>query len=190
MKAILPRQEFQEALAAVATVTGGRVRPILGCVKLSATGERIELAGTDGEAALRLGVGALTVEREGEIVVPADRLLAIVRELNDVEVSIESDERYCTIRGQGSELRIFVREVADFPPVPTFDDDADFAIAVGELRRMIALTLYAAARETSRYAINGVLCEKQGKRLYGRGDGWTPAGPRGRHHHGKPQRRF
>jgi DNA polymerase-3 subunit beta len=167
MKAILPRQEFQEALAAVATLTGGRTtRPILGCVKLKAGGERIELAGTDGEAGLRLSVGALTVERDGEVVVPADRLLAIVRELNDVEVTIEADERYCAIRGEGSELRIFVREVADFPPVAAFEDDPDFAIAVSELRRMISLTIYAAARETSRYAINGVLCEKEGKRLY------------------------
>lgn len=32
--------------------------------------------------------------------------------------------------------------------------------------RMIAQTVYAAARETSRYAINGVLWEKRGKRLF------------------------
>jgi DNA polymerase-3 subunit beta len=167
MKTILPRQDFQDALAAIATLTGGRTtRPVLGCVKLKADGERVELAGSDGEAGLRLGVGALAVDRAGEVVVPTDRLLAIVRELGDVEVSLEADERYCVIRGEGSEFRIFVMDVADFPPVPDFDDEADFVIGGQELRRMIGLTLYAAARETSRYAINGVLWEKRGKRLF------------------------
>jgi len=167
MKSILPRQDFLDALNAVGTLAGGRTtRPILGCVKLSAEGERLELCATDGEAGLRLGVPALSVETPGEIVVPADRLLPIIREMTDVEIRLESDDRYCTIRGEGSEFRIFVMNVADFPPVPGFDDEPDLVIGGHVLRRMIGLTLYAAARETSRYAINGVLWEKQGKRLF------------------------
>jgi DNA polymerase-3 subunit beta len=167
MKAILPRQDLQEALNAVATLTGGRTaRPILGCVKLGAEGDRLELSATDGEAGLRLRVPALTVEQPGELVVPADRLLPIVRELADVEISLESDERYCTIRGEGSEFRIFVMDAADFPPVAEFDDEPDLVLDGNDLRRMIMLTLYAAARETSRYAINGVLWEKRAKHLF------------------------
>jgi len=89
-----------------------------------------------------------------------------VRELTDVEVSLEADEKYCVIRGEGSEFRIFVAPAADFPPLPSFEGEANFVVDGNELRRMIELTLYAAARETSRYAINGVLWEKQAKRLY------------------------
>ncbi len=167
MKTILPRQEFQDALNAVATLTGGRTtRPILGCVKLNAAGEQVELSATDGEAGLRLSVPALSIEKEGEIVVPADRLLPIIRELEDVEISLESDERYCIIKGEGSEFHIFVMDPVDFPPLPEFEDEPDLIIDGNELRRMISLTLYAAARETSRYAINGVLWEKHDKRLF------------------------
>ena len=167
MKAILPRQDLQEALNAVATLTGGRgARPVLGCVKLRAEGDQLELSATDGEAALRLSVPALVVEKPGELVVPADRLLPIIREMGDVEVSLEFDGRYCIIRGEGSEFRIFVMDVADFPPLPELDDETDLVIGGNELRRMIMLTLYAAARETSRYAINGVLWEKRGKHLF------------------------
>lgn len=167
MKTVLPRQDFQDALGAVAALAGGRTtRPILSCVRLEAEGEHLGLSATDGEAGLRLGVGALSVERSGEVVVPAERLLAIVREMGDVEISLEADERYCTIRGEGSEFRIFVMDVADFPPVAEFEDEADLVIEGHDLRRMISLTLYAAARETSRYAINGVLWEKRGKRLF------------------------
>ncbi len=167
MKTVLPRQEFQEALTAAATLTSSRTtKPILSCVKLTASKKKAELTASDGEASLNLGVTAITTQKEGTAVIPADRLLGIVRELNDVELQIESDDRYCTIRGEGSEFRIFVMDAADYPPAPEFDGEADLVIDGGELRRMISLTLYAAAKETSRYAINGVLWEKQGKRLF------------------------
>jgi DNA polymerase-3 subunit beta len=167
MKTILPRQELQDALGAVATLAGGRTtRPILGCVRLAVHADWVELSATDGEAGLRLGVPAVSVEREGEAVVPAHRLLPIVREMGDIEVAVEADERYCVIRGEGSEFRIFVMGAADFPPVASFDDEPDLVVGGELLRRMIGLTLYAAARETSRYAINGVLWEKHGKHLF------------------------
>jgi DNA polymerase-3 subunit beta len=167
MRTILPRQAFQDALAAVGTLTGGRTaRPILGCVSLVAEGGQVEVSATDGEAGLRVGLSALAVEEAGRVVVAADRLLPIVRELEDVEVSLAADGQYCVIRGEGSEFRIFVMEPADFPPVAEFEDEPDMVIDGDELRRMVSLTLYAAARETSRYAINGVLWEKRGKRLF------------------------
>lgn len=167
MKTRLPRQEFQDALAAVSTLTGGRTtKPILSCVKLTTDGDVVRLSATDGEASLRLGVPAYAVEQPGETVVPADRLLGIIREMADAEVLIQADDRHCTVRGQGSEFRIFVQTASEFPPIPEFEDEPDQVIEGDQLRRMIALTIYAAARETSRYAINGVLWEKQGKRLF------------------------
>lgn len=167
MKTRLPRQEFQDALTAIHLLAGGRTtKPVLSCGKLSAAGERVELCATDGEAALRLGVPGLAIDEAGETVVGVDRLLGIVRELADVEITLEADERQCVIRGAGSEFKIYVQSVADFPPVPELDGEPDLVVDVRTLRRMTSLTLYAAAREMSRYAINGVLWEKQGKKLY------------------------
>lgn len=167
MKARLPRQELLEALQAVTLLTAGRTtRPILNCVKLSLEKDVLELSATDGETALHLSVPALTTERRGATVVNADRLTQIVRDFPDVEIALRVDERHCVISGQGSEFKIFVQSVEDFPPIPAFQDDADLVIDGRELTRMIALTIYAAARETSRYAINGVLWQKTGKTLY------------------------
>src|SRR5215468_7655713 len=129
MKTVLPRQEFQDALTAIATLTSGRTtKPILACVKLKAVGDTLQLSATDGEAALNLGIAALTVTKKGETVVPADKLLGIVRELADVEITLESDDRHCTISAEGSQFRIFVMSPADFPPVPGFDDEPDLVI--------------------------------------------------------------
>jgi DNA polymerase-3 subunit beta len=167
MKATLPRQPLADVLNAAAALTTGRTtRPILSCVKLAAGKQGVELTATDGEAALRLGVPVVGVDKPGQAVVAADRLLGIVRELADVELLIQADERHCVIRGASSEFRLFVQNPADFPPAPSFEDAPDLSVNGHELRRMISLTVYAAARETSRYAINGVLCEKHGRKLF------------------------
>jgi DNA polymerase-3 subunit beta len=167
MKTRLPRQEFQDALTAISSLTSGRTpKPIQACGHLTAANDVLEVCATDGEAALRLQVPALAIERPGEAVMKAEHLLGIVRELSDVEIQLEADDRQCTIRGSGSEFRIFVHNPADYPPIPAFGDEADLTADGRVLRRMIALTLYAAARETSAYAINGVLWDKRGTHLY------------------------
>ena len=167
MKTRLPRLEFVDALTAITAVTSSRTpKPILGCVQLATEGEAVQMAATDGEVSARLVVSAFKVEKRGAVVVPAERLLQIVREMPDAEVRLEADDRHCVIKGGRSEYRIFVHPAADFPAVPTFEEESDLAVDGHRLHRMVGLTLYAAARETSRYAINGVLWEKQGKRLY------------------------
>jgi len=167
MKAVLPRQDLYEALQAASSLVSARTtRPILECVRLSLADNTLRIAATDGEAGLRLSVGAISVGEPGEVVVSAQRLLSIVRELGDVEITVQTDERHCTVRGQGANFRLYAADPADFPPVQGFEDSPDLVIGGQDLRRMIELTLYAAARETTRYAINGVLWEKQGKRLY------------------------
>ncbi len=167
MKGIFTRQELHEAVGAVTTLTGGRTtRPILGCVRLAVAGGQLELGSTDGEAALRVSVPALSADEPGVAVVPADRFSGIIRELDDVEVQIEADDRACTIRGHGSSFKIYVSNPADFPPLPEPAEEPDLTIDGNELRELIRLTIYAAARETSRYAINGVLWEKRGQKLY------------------------
>ena len=167
MKAILPRHEFQEGLQAVAALTGGRTtKPILGCVKMVAVADALELSATNGEQALRLTIPAISIDQPGEGVVSAERLLSIIRKMPDVEVSLEVKDPHCTIQGQGRSFRVFVMDPADFPPIGAFEDEPEVVIAGAEFGQMVHLTLYAAARENSRYAINGVLWEKLDGKMY------------------------
>lgn len=162
MKLTLPRQPFQDALAAACSVISTRTpKEIFRCVRLLATEGGLRLSATDGETALQTTVEPVEARGSGQAVVAADRLLGIIRELADVEVVLEAAEQFCTIRAEGSEFKVFVADPADFPPVPDFTGEPDVALDGRRLRRAVALTLYAAARETSRYAINGVLWEKR-----------------------------
>ena len=167
MKVKLPRQKFLDALAATASLTGGRTtKPIFNCVKLTAADNCVRVSATDGEAALCMCVESILNEQDGETVLAADKLLNIVREMTDVEISLEAADQYCVIRGEGSEFKIYVSDPADFPPMPEFAGDPDVILDGRRLKRAVTLTLYAAAKETNRYAINGVLWEKKGKSVF------------------------
>jgi len=49
--------------------------------------------------------------------------------------------------------------------VPDFQGEADFEVAGGHLKQLIGQTLFAAAKESTRYAFNGVLVVAKGKKI-------------------------
>ena len=99
------------------------------------------------------------------MLIPADRFLAIVRESIDDTLSIEISGDHAVIKGQDSNFKIFTQKAADFPPVPDFEGEADFTVAGGQLKQLIGQTLFAAAKESTRYAFNGVLVNAKAKKL-------------------------
>ena len=48
---------------------------------------------------------------------------------------------------------------------PEFEGEADFTVAGGQLKQLIGQTLFAAAKESTRYAFNGVLVNAKAKKL-------------------------
>ncbi len=167
MKVICDRTALLEAVTAVGGVVAGRTpTPVLQCVKLTAANGLLTLAATDLEIGLRLGVEQVDIEDEGETLVPADKLMQIVRASEDPTLTLETDVNTLHIRGADAHFTIFGYDPKDAPEVRTFDDDSvDCEIEAGVLQDLIGRTLFAAAAEHSRYAINGVLYERDGKNL-------------------------
>jgi DNA polymerase-3 subunit beta len=166
MKVICDRGALVEALNVVGGVVVTRTpKPVLACVKLTAEGSTLTLAATDMEVGITLATARVEVQQAGSALVPADKLSAIVRESIDPTLTIHVEQDQATITGQDSKFKIFGYQVADFPPVSEFKGDADFEVSANDLHRLIALTIFATARENSRYAINGVLVERDGNKL-------------------------
>ncbi|MFW6059233.1 MAG: DNA polymerase III subunit beta [Phycisphaeraceae bacterium] len=166
MKVICDRGALVESLNLVGGVIVARTpKPALACVKLTATEDALQLAGTDLEVAVRMSTPRIEVQETGEALIPADKLQQIVRESIDPTLTLETEGDAAHIRGQDSHFKIFGQPVDDFPPVPEFPGDADFELSAAELHRLISQTLFATARENSRYAINGVLVEREGNKL-------------------------
>ncbi|MEO0604691.1 MAG: DNA polymerase III subunit beta, partial [Myxococcota bacterium] len=155
-----------EALGLVGSVAVQRTpKPVLSCVKVAAGPEGLTLTATDLEASLTLNALRVEVEQPGEALIPADKFASIVRESIDSTVTLSTDGEVVHITGQDSKYKIYSQAVADFPAVPAFDEDPHFEIVAGDLHRLVAMTIFATARENSRYAINGVLVEREGKKL-------------------------
>ncbi|CAN5387501.1 DNA polymerase III subunit beta [soil metagenome] len=166
MKVICNRGALLESLTVAGNAVNPRSpKPALHCVKLSAEGNALTVSATDLEVAIRYTNTQVQIEQEGEILIPADKLLAIVRESIDDTLSIEVVGDHAVIKGQDSNFKIFTQKAADFPPVHDFEGEPDFTVAGGQLKQLIGQTLFAAAKESTRYAFNGVLVSAKAKKL-------------------------
>jgi DNA polymerase-3 subunit beta len=174
MKLRLNRQEMAESLTALCSVAAARTpKEILKCVRIEAQSDVLLLSATDLELCLRCAVTQVEVEDLGETLVVAETLAKIVRECTDELLSIETDASMLHVRGEGVHFQIVTQDAVEFPPVPVLEDEPDFTIERGLLSRLIEWTVFASARESTRYAINGVLWEVDG-------DGLTLAATDGR----------
>lgn len=180
MKVIVDRAALLDAVNLVSGVVAARTpKPVLTCVKLTArkSGKAgdLTLAATDAEVSLRLTLGQVDVQQPGEALVPADKLRQIVSaEDHEPTLTIETEQESCSITGADAKFKVFGYPVSDFPPLPEFEKlvagkDTKARAVLGQtsglLGSMVARTLFAVARENSRYAINGVLLKRDGKKL-------------------------
>jgi DNA polymerase-3 subunit beta len=117
------------------------------------------------EVGIDYTVGEAVVNKKGQVIVPADRLAAIARESVDDVLSMEAQEGLCVIKGADSEFTVYGHQADQYPVVPQFDGKADIEIALGQLQTGVEQCLFATAKESTRYALNGVLWEVKGKKL-------------------------
>lgn len=178
MKVICDRGALLSAVNLVGSVVAARTpKPELLCIKLAAkkVGSKggaglLTLSATDAEISIRLSIAQVDVHQEGETLVPADKIRQIVSaEEQEPTLTLESDGDVCHIKGQDAKFKVFCSPVANFPPIPEFPEKsttaATFAINADTLRQLIERTAFSTARETSRYAINGVLLNRVGKKI-------------------------
>ncbi len=177
MKVICDRAALLDAVNLVSSVVATRTpRPQLMCVRLSAVRDdddersgSLTFAATDAEIAVRLSTTAVEVHEPGEVLIPADKLRQIVgAEDRDPTLTLESEGDVTHIRGADAHFKVYGYPAADFPPIPAFSEEsaADaFTIDAATMRHLITRTTFSTARENSRYAINGVLLRREGKKL-------------------------
>jgi DNA polymerase-3 subunit beta len=166
MKVQINRTELADAMAVIGAVAAARTpKPILQCVLFRSKGDCVELEATDLEIAVRYTLAQVEVDETGAVLLPAEKLAAIVRESADEVLAFVADAGMCHIRGADSHFQIVTQDPAEFPAVGGMEGAADFQISASQIRRMSERTVFATARENTRYAINGVLWQVEGERL-------------------------
>lgn len=166
MKVICDRGALVEALNLISGVVVARTpKPVLACVKLVAADGALSVSATDLEVSVRISTARVEVQTPGSALIPADKLSQIVRESVDSTLTLTVEQDVAEIRGQDSRYKVFGYPVADYPPVPEFTGEPHFLATAGDLHKLISQTIFATARDNSRYAVNGVLLERQGNKL-------------------------
>ena len=162
MKLVCDRLSLADALAmAGGVITTRTPTPALLCVRLVAKGGVLEISATDTEIGLSLTIPNVDITEEGEALIPADKLSQIVRACEDTTISIGVARNLTTINAADSTFKIYGYEPREFPGVRSFPAKVDFELEASSLRRLIARTVFATARDDSRYAISGVLLDRK-----------------------------
>lgn len=173
MKAICDRAALLDAITLVSGVVASRTpRPQLQCVHIEATregeGGLLSLIAGDGEVSLTLQTLHVDVQAPGAALIPADKLRQIVAaEDNEPTLTLAVEGDALIIKGADARFNIFGYPSGDYPPPPKFPSDAAgvFGVRSGDFAELISKTMFATARENSRYAINGVLLIAEKKKL-------------------------
>lgn len=158
MKFSCETKKLHAALQLVSTVVPPKSpREILQNVLIDARDGCVHLAGTDLEVGIRFVIPDVVVEREGKVLAEGARLTQIVREAGGKTIDFDSSEPLqFTIAYEGSTYDLRGADPEEFPDVPTFEGDS-VEIDAPVLAAMMEHTGFAAARESVRFAINGVL---------------------------------
>jgi DNA polymerase III subunit beta len=153
------REALAEGFAmAQAIATTRSTRPVLQNLLLTATSEGVTVSATDMEIGLRWKIAAedCEVKKEGTALLSAARIAQIARSVESEEISIKLQEKGCLIKAGKSTFNVMVENVEDFPAIPELPAKPALEIEADKYLTMIKKTLFAAAKESTRYALNGV----------------------------------
>jgi DNA polymerase-3 subunit beta len=160
------RKELLAALKTATRVTPKRsARPSLQCVLLESAGPILYIKATDLETYFRTYIdGTGGPDRGFRVLVNAKDARDLVKtfrgetiEVLDIVDSFDARLGSGTLRGEDPDL---------LPELPTAEEtDFAFAVAGPDFKRMVTEVAFAAAREDSRYSVNGILIERRDNTL-------------------------
>ena len=157
MKFKINRDHFANGLAQVLNVVGSKATmPILSNVLIEAEKDQIALTTTNLDLGIRCKIKA-EVKETGAVTLPVKRLAGIVRELPNVDVTLEASPNHqVKLASGGSNFRIMGIGKEEFPPLPEFGEEKAFTLDQAELTTMLKSVAYAQSTDETRYILNGV----------------------------------
>ena len=138
-------------------------------VLLDAKDGKIIIYADNGEAAYKAECEAEVI-KDGRVTFPYFRLQNLIRQISSDEISLKLKEDSVGIiepKGSKRKIKITIRGMApdeieeNKPP----EGGEEVVIDQSTLKTMINSVAFAAANEATRYALNGVLVEIEGKRV-------------------------
>jgi DNA polymerase-3 subunit beta len=157
MNLTISKEQIINGLQAVQNVVSTRTTlPILSNVLLRAENDRLEFTATDLDVTISCAVEA-KVKKPGASTVPVKKLFGIARELTNLDLDLDVDEKNnCSILSGASFYKINGLSAEEFPPLPQFKDDKKVVLPQETVKGMMKKTSFAMSTDESRYVLNGI----------------------------------
>lgn len=149
--------ELVKALSAVSgAVPNKATLPILETILFKSEDGQIRLTATDLEISIIEYMDA-DIEEDGAVAIPARRLIETLRQLPDIPVAFEVDEKFnIKFRTDKGTYKLVGDDPDEFPEVPNLDEGTTLSTTKDIMLKAIDKTLFAVSNDDLRPAMMGV----------------------------------
>jgi DNA polymerase-3 subunit beta len=167
MKLVVKREPLTAALSAAAAVVPLRgARPSLrNALVVGDNDGNLEIQATDMEVGLRYRLKAESLQSPASLCLPCVTLSGLLKECTEDVVTLETTGAKAVLTVGRDRFEVIGQESSDFPEVPSMGEGPTMTVPAAEMARMIDRTIFSAAREQGRYAINGIYMQCKDKLL-------------------------
>jgi len=157
MNVVISRPELVALIGKIQSIVATKPAiPILANILIEATSDQLIVSATDLTVSMRSYVDAKIVQ-EGSIALPAKRFFQLVRELTSPQIKITSQNgESAEITAGQSVFKINGMHHSEFPKLPDLSGGATFGLSAKTLKELLHRTSFCAAKEDSRYVLNGI----------------------------------
>ncbi len=159
MKFVCDGLTLSEAVMKVSKACAVRTTaPVMECIKLEAFGDELTLLATDGELAISKAIKAEIFE-EGAVCVPGKLFADYIGKLSDEEVSVGTTEKGLEICYKDAASCLQTISAEEFPKLNLSIGENSAVLKQGELKKIVAQTVFCCAQDDSRPVLKGCLLE-------------------------------
>ena len=166
MKFTISREVLLQPLTQVIGVVERRqTLPVLANFMLSARGGQLTITGTDMEVEL-ISTVAADVAQEGEITVPARKMVDIIKALPDgagITFNLNGDK--AMLSAGRSRFTLSTLPASEFPATDQVETLENIVVGEATLKKLMDKTSFAMANQDVRYYLNGLLFDFGGDQL-------------------------
>ncbi|WP_395338996.1 DNA polymerase III subunit beta [Ningiella sp. W23] len=161
MNFTISRESFLQPLQLVSGAVERRhTLPILANVLLKVNDGSLWMTGTDLEVELIANIALSGEHTDGQITVPAKKLVDIVRGLpDDVSIVFELSDNKAVLRSGRARYSLSTLSADDYPNLEDWEGESEFEISQQTLKDLIDSVQFSMAQQDVRYYLNGMSLE-------------------------------
>ena len=160
MKIICSKSSLLKSVSiSLKAVPSKTTMPILECILMDATTNRIKFTTNDMELGIETIVDGI-IEEKGMVALDAKIFYEIIRRLPDNDITIKTDDKYtATITCEKAKFNIPGKSGEDFAYLPMIEKDEPLTISQYTLKEMIRQTIFSIAVNENNKLMTGELFE-------------------------------